>query len=242
MTQKYSSFSYKAGNTFMHKLPAWIKILLVPALSLVFFKLPVFCSFALILFQFVLATCLKFTLKEQFSDLKFVLYFTFILYFMSFVGIFCSAIFSETASAQSGIISPAENGIDFFLLLKSSFFKCLQNSATALMLVKLFCVIQTSSIVFKTTTSLEMREGVGKIESAIRKILHLKEKNTLTDFISFAIYFIPTVFKIWNQLATAWKARQGKTSVRMFLTLFPVLFSVGMKNAYNTAKAVMIRS
>ena len=53
---------------------------------------------------------------------------------MSFVGIFCSAIFSETASAQSGIISPAENGIDFFLLLKSSFFKCLQNSATALML------------------------------------------------------------------------------------------------------------
>ena len=110
------------------------------------------------------------------------------------------------------------------------------------MLVKLFCVIQTSSIVFKTTTSLEMREGVGKIESTIRKILHLKDKNTLTDFISFAIYFIPTVFKIWNQLATAWKARQGKTSVRMFLTLFPVLFSVGMKNAYNTAKAVMIRS
>lgn len=241
MTQKYSSFSYKAGNTFMHKLPAWIKILLVPALSLVFFKLPVFCSLALILFQFVLATCLKFTLKEQFSDLKFVLYFTFILYFMSFVGIFCSAIFSET-SAQSEIISSAENGIDFFLLLRSSFFKCLQNSATALMLVKLFCVIQTSSIVFKTTTSLEMREGVGKIESAIRKILHLKDKNTLTDFISFAIYFIPTVFKIWNQLATVWKARQGKTSVRMFLTLFPVLFSVGMKNAYNTAKAVMIRS
>lgn len=237
MTQKYSSFSYKAGNTFMHKLPAWIKILLVPALSLVFFKLPVFCSLALILFQFVLATCLKFSFREQFSDLKFVLYFTFILYFMSFVGIFCSAIFSETALEQA-----AENGIDFFLLLKSSFFKCVQNSATALMLVKLFCVIQTSSIVFKTTTSLEMREGVGKIESAIRKILHLKDKNTLTDFISFAIYFIPTVFKIWNQLATAWKARQGKTSVRMFLTLFPVLFSVGMKNAYNTAKAVMIRS
>ena len=241
MTQKYSSFSYKAGNTFMHRLPAWIKILLVPALSLVFFKLPVFCSLALILFQFVLATCLKFTLREQFSDLKFVLYFTFILYFMSFVGIFCSAIFSE-ASAQPELIQQTENGIDFFLLLKSSFFKCLQNSATALMLVKLFCVIQTSSIVFKTTTSLEMREGVGKIESAIRKILHLKDKNTLTDFISFAIYFIPTVFKIWNQLATAWKARQGKTSVRMFLTLFPVLFSVGMKNAYNTAKAVMIRS
>ena len=232
MTQKYSSFSYKAGNTFMHRLPAWIKILLVPALSLVFFKLPVFCSLALILFQFVLATCLKFTLKEQFSDLKFVLYFKFILYFMSFVGIFCSALFSASSLAQTASVQPA----------KSSFFKCLQNSATALMLVKLFCVIQTSSIVFKTTTSLEMREGVGKIESAIRKIFHLKDKNTLTDFISFAIYFIPTVFKIWNQLATAWKARQGKTSVRMFLALFPVLFSVGMKNAYNTAKAVMIRS
>lgn len=232
MTEKYSSFSYKAGNTFMHALPAWLKILFVPALSLVFFRLPVFCSLGLILFQLVLATCLKFTFREQFSDLKFVVYFAVILYFMSFIGIFCSSLFPQ---AEKG-------GADFLFLLKSSFFKCLGNSATALMLVKLFCVIQTSSIVFKTTTSLEMRGGIGKIESAVRKILHLKDKNTLTDFISFAVYFIPSVFKIWGQLTTAWKARQGKASLRMFLALFPVLFSVGMKNAYNTAKAVMIRS
>lgn len=239
MTQKYSSFSYKAGKSFVHRMPAWIKLLFVPALSVAAFQLPVYFALGLILFQIVLAFLLKFTVKEQFSDVKFVFYFALLLYLMGFLGFFCSEFFGELQ---------AENGagqiqkIEIIRILKSSAAKTFSNSATVLMLVRLFCVMQTSSIIFKTTTSLEIREGVGKIESAVRKVLHLKERNTVTDLISFTLYFIPLVFRIWSQLDSAWRARQGKRGVKMFIVLLPALFSVGMKSAFTAAKAVMIRS
>lgn len=240
MTQKYSSFSYKAGKSFVHRMPAWAKLLFVPVLSVAAFQLPLPFALALILFQLVLAFVLKFTVKEQFNDVKFVFYFAFLLYLMGFFGFFCSDFFGSLAGDEA-----AETGfqkIEAIKILKSSFLKTFSNSATALMLVRLFCVMQTSSIIFKTTTSLEIREGVGKIEGAVRKILHLKDRNTLTDLVSFTLYFIPLVFRIWSQLETAWRARQGKRGVKMFIVLLPALFSVGMKSAYTAAKAVMIRS
>lgn len=250
MTQKYSSFSYKAGNSFVHKMPAWIKILFVPALGIVFFNLPVVFSLGLIAFQLVLAFSLGFTFREQFNDVKFVFYFAVLLYLTGFLGFFCSDFFGSFSQAETGAeadFSGAAFSFRDFLgkllpAAKSAFLKAFSNSSTALTLIKLLCALQTSSIVFKTTTSLEIREGVGKIEGAVRKVLHLKGRNTLTDLISFTLYFIPLVFRIWSQLETAWRARQGKTGVRMFITLLPALFSVGMKSAYTAAKAVMIRS
>lgn len=239
MTQKYSSFSYKAGKSLVHRMPAWIKLLFVPALSVAVFQLPFAFALGLILFQLALAFALGFSAKEQFNDVKFVFYFAFLLYLMGFVGFFCSDFFG---SFQDGGGAEKIQRIEAAALLKSSLIKAFSNSATALMLVRLFCVMQTSSIIFKTTTSLEIREGVGKIEGAIRKALRLKDKNTLTDLISFTLYFIPLVFRIWSQLETAWRARQGKSGVKMFIVLLPALFSVGMKSAYTAAKAVMIRS
>lgn len=244
MTQKYSSFSYKAGKSVVHRMPAWIKLLFVPALSVAAFQLPLPFALGLILFQLVLAFLLKFTVKEQFNDVKFVFYFAFLLYLMGFVGFFFSDFFGslQAENAAGEILETGFQKIEIVKILKSSIAKTFSNSATALMLVRLFCVMQTSSIIFKTTTSLEIREGVGKIEGAMRKILHLKDRNTLTDLISFTLYFIPLVFRIWSQLETAWRARQGKRGVKMFIVLLPALFSVGMKSAYTAAKAVMIRS
>lgn len=244
MTQKYSSFSYKAGKSFVHRMPAWLKLLFVPVLSVAAFQLPLPFDIVLIFFQLVLAFSLGFSVKEQFNDLKFVLYFAVLLYLMGFAGFFCSDFFGSVL-AGNGAGQNLELGfqeIEIISLLKSSFLKAFSNSATALMLVRLFCVMQTSSIIFKTTTSLEIREGVGKIESAVRKALHLKDRNALTDLVSFTLYFIPLVFRIWSQLETAWRARMGKRGVKMFIVLLPALFSVGMKSAYTAAKAVMIRS
>lgn len=226
MTQKYSSFSYKAGKSFVHKIPSWIKILFIPAVSITVFHLPFYFSLALVFLQAVLAFSLHFTLKEQAEDLKFVLYFAVILYLMSFSGYF----FSDLMKGENPEGS-----------LRTALSVTFKNSASALMLLKLLCVMQFSSILFKTTTSLEIREGVSKIESKIRRILHLKEDGTVTDLISFTLYFIPLVFKIWSRLSRAWKARGGKEGPLMFLILLPALFSVGMKDAYTAAKAVMIR-
>ena len=53
--------------------------------------------------------------------------------------------------------------------------------------------------------------------------------------------FIPLVSKIWEQSKKAWLARGGKNFVKMYLALLPVLFSVGMKKAYNMSRAIAIR-
>ncbi len=94
---------------------------------------------------------------------------------------------------------------------------------------------------FKTSTSLELREGIETIELKIRKVLPCSKKPRFAIVVSMFINFIPAVFKIWNQLKRAWFARGGKYNLRMFLALFPVLFSIGLKYAFDTTKAVLIR-
>ena len=224
---KYSAFSYKAGDSFLHRMPSWLKILLVPAISAAVFSLPAGVSVALSAIFFVLASLLRFSFREQLRDLKFALYLAAFLYLSGFAGFFCAGFFG--------------GGKDFISALADAAGKAIGNSATALMLLKLLCVMQASSLVFKTTTSLEMRAGAGAIEHAARRILRLGDGSSFTDLVSFTLYFIPLVFRIWGQLETAWRARQGKASPRMFMALLPALFSVGMKSAYNAARAVMAR-
>ncbi len=230
MKEKYSSFTYKAGNSFIHRLPAWIKILIIPVISMIFFNAPAYVSLTLFFAQMILAFSIKFTLREQISDFKVVIYFGILLYSVNFFALTASGFFDEN------------NSMTLIQLLRTSIQACLKNKTTAFMLLKLLCVLQTSSIVFKTSTSLELREGIEVIENGVRKLLHLKSGNTVAPIFALVLCFIPMIFKVWNQSFYAWKGRHGKTSIRMYLTLFPVLFSVCMKNAYDTAKAVAIRT
>ena len=223
--QKYSAFQYKAGNSFIHRCPAWIKILVIPIINILFFCLPPYFAAGLIIFQTILAFSLHFTFREQLADLKAMLYYAGLLIFVKLLTLFFTQIgsfgFSEGMS-QLG---------------NWNFWKewLLQQKETCFMLLKLFSVMQSASIVFKTSTSLEIREGVGKIEYALTR------KNTVTDGIFLFVSFIPMVSKIWQQSKRAWLARGGKHSIKMYIVLLPVLFSVGMKEAYNKARAVSIR-
>ena len=109
------------------------------------------------------------------------------------------------------------------------------------MLLKLLCVMQTASLVFKTSTSLQLREGLEKIELAIRKLFRASPAAPVAGVIALFVCFIPQVSKNWQQVKRAWKARGGKNSIRMYMVLLPVLFSVGMKQAYTTARTISIR-
>ena len=217
---KYSAFQYKAGNSFLHKTPSWIKILIIPIINILFFILPYQFALALIVFQTILAFSLHFTFKEQLADLRAVLYYAVLLLFVKVLTFIFTYVFGSSSLPL--------NWDTVLLYIKGE-------KHTLFMLLKLFCVMQSASLVFKTSTSLEIREGVGKIEYAITK------KNTLTDGIFLFVSFIPSVSKIWKQSTRAWYARGGKHNIRMYLVLLPVLFSVGMKEAYNKARAVSIR-
>ena len=219
-----SAFSYKIGNSPLHRCPAWIKILVLPAVSVAVFELPPVCAAALLVFQTILAFCLHFTLSEQLADLRAVLYYATMLLFVKGVA-FVAGLFA------GGWTAFWRDVLDFFHGERD----------TALMLLRLLCVMQTASIVFKTSTSLQLREGLGVIELAVRRVLHLRPVTPVADVISLFVNFIPQVSKNWQQVKRAWKARGGKNSIRMYLVLLPVLFSVGMKQAYTTSRAISIR-
>ena len=185
-----TSFSYKQGNSFLHRCPALVKILLIPVVSIAVFMLPSAVAITLVIIQTALGFILHFTLREQLCDLRAVLYYAVIL-------------------------------IVIDLFTKSDIIP------TLLLLVKLLCVMQTASIVFKTSTTLQLRQALGK--------------NIISETLALFICFIPQVSKNWAQIKKAWFARGGKKSLKMIIVLLPVLFSVGMKQAWNTARALSIR-
>ena len=101
--------------------------------------------------------------------------------------------------------------------------------------------MQSASLIYKTSTSLEIREGIDSIETFIHKIFHINKANIITDSISMFLIFIPIISEIWDKSKKSWLVRGGKNSIKMYIVLFPLLFSVGMKKAYNMARAVSIR-
>ena len=193
-------------------MPSVAKILLIPFVNILVFNLPFEVSLGFLILQAALAFAIKFSLSEQLRDLRPVLYYAVILYATSFIAQFCAVNFSAQEAAK----------ITF------------SNKETLKMLVKLFCVMQSASILFKTSTTLQ-------IESAIRKILPVSKKNSFTDTISLFICFIPMVYKNWELSKRAWLARGGKSGIKMLKAIFPVFFSVGIKQAYNSARAVEVR-
>ena len=236
MAQAAISFSYKHGNSFLHKCPAWVKILFVPAVSVAIFVLPPAVPLVFCFFQVILASALHFSAREQLADLKPVLYYaallvltkilayTFSLFFDSEIRNTFFMIFSDEESLKSAVIAVA-----------------LEEKETAFLLVKLLCVMQTASLVFKTTTSLQLREGLETMELFVRRIFHLKKKAPVADTLSLFVNFIPQVSKNWHQSQKAWRVRGGRSGLKEIIALLPVLFSVSMRQAYNAAKAISIR-
>ncbi len=221
----YSAFSYKAGHSVFHRMSAWCKILLIPVFNIAVFSLNWKFAAVFVGIQFITFFCLRFTLKEQLTDLTPVLWYGIFMYLIDLI--------------SGTYIGFAEFGLaDSFL---SALKKCLYDEKTFSTIVKFFACNQSAALMFKTSTSLELREGIETIELKIRKVLPCSKKPRFAIVVSMFINFIPAVFKIWNQLKRAWFARGGKYNLRMFLALFPVLFSIGLKYAFDTTKAVLIR-
>ena len=236
MTQN-TAFSYKQGSSFLHRCPAWVKILLLPLISLSIFYLPPYFTLALIALQTLVSFLLHFTVREQTRDLRAVFYYAVFLIFVKIIGNLAAAISTGSLAAFELTVFP--QAVITFLISEKE---------TWLLLLKLFCIIQTASLIFKTSTSLQIREGLEVMELAIRKCLHLKPlvdgrpNAPVAQAVSLFICFIPQVSKNWQQAERAWKARGGRKSLRMFVVLLPVFFSVGMKQAYNSAKAISVRN
>ena len=153
---------------------------MVPTLNIAVFLLPVWVGITCVVLQFLLALSLKFTLQELYKDVSFVLYYGFLLILVQALAFLFEG---NIENWRGWLISQKETGV---------------------LLIKLVCVMQSVSIMFKTSTSLELREGIGTIESK------LTGKYNFTDSISMYISFIPMIAKNWQQAQRAWIARGGK--------------------------------
>lgn len=225
MKDSYIAFSYNYSKSPLHKVPAIYKLFLIPILSIIAFKTPVQFSIVLIFIFFTGIKLFKFSIKQSLIDSKPVIYYIFLLYFTNFI----AALFSNLNNKQPE-------------LLKNSIIQTVTNPEPFYLLLKLLVVILYSSLLFKTSTTLEIRKAIIIIEGTIRKFLPVSKEAKFSNTLTLFICFIPTVYKTWEQCKKAWKARQGKNNFKMYLTIFPVFFSVGIKQAWNTTKAILARA
>ena len=222
MKQKYSLFAYKNGNSFLHKCPAWIKLLFIPAAGILLLLAKWQFVPVAILCLSVLGFMVKISAREQFCDLKPIFFYAVLLFVFELFMLDYKSFNAFEASFAKVFSWQNQKETVFFLL-------------------KLTAVMQCASLLFKTSTSLELRDGIFLIETKIRATLHQKNANTFSEMLFMFLNFIPMIAVIWAQLKRAWLARGGKNSIKMYVSLLPVLFFVSMKKAWNMSRAISIR-
>jgi len=197
-------FKYKTIKGPLHKVSAIIKLLLLLPLSFICMSLPSFYLAAGIIFFFIISFFLGFSLHEQITDFKPVFYYALLMYALS---VFANFI-------DNFRITPL---YDFFSLL-------IPRSEYLRITLRLALIVQISALVFRTTSSLEIREAVK------------------SEIITVFLCFIPEIFKIWTSVNLAWKARGGKDGIVKIKTVVFVIISLCFEKAALKLKALVSRS
>ena len=215
-------FHYKTQTTFLHKIPAWIKILLIVSLAIVAFYLPVkICLIAypiLILFSL---TALRFSVSEIWSDAKPIIAYLFLLYFATILlnlADYISNLHGEAASGFPGVFVP--------------------NLTYLPLLAHLSLSLEITAIFYRTTSHGQFKDGFGAIEMFVTR----KDSAPFSDMLALALSFIPRISTFWARLQRAWLSRGGKNSLTKILALFPKLFHVAMREGYEKSLAIQNRS
>ena len=212
-------FRYKSGASFLHKIPTIAKIVLVFPMSILIMKLaPLFCIFAAG-FLFVLGLLARFTIKEQAANLKPAVYYFLFLYALSVV---------TNLSFSLHIFIPNKKTVELFM--------------------RLIVMMQVCSLLFMTSTSMEIREALERMEGGARGFLlglpwvgkFISRENSFSVTAAFFLSFIPYLFELWALMDRAWRARGGKKSLMIKNRLF-VFMKLSFHKAYLKSRAAASR-
>jgi len=197
-------FKYKTTKGPLHKVPAIIKLLLLLPLSVFCVYLPSSLLGVCIILNIFIALICGLSLQDQITDFKPVLFYALLMYVLS---------------VFSNIID------DFRSTPLNQFFTLLITNLTYLRIIlRLTLIVQVSALIFRTTSSLEIREAVR------------------LEILSLFISFIPEIFKIWNSVNLAWRARGGKEGFGKIKTLMFILISLSFEKAALKSNALAARS
>jgi len=197
-------FKYKTVKGLLHKVPAVIKLLLLLPISFFCMALPPLWLTVGILSAVIIAFICGLSLHDQLTDFKPVIYYALLMYALS--------VFSNLINNFR--LMP----INQFLTVFIPNYEYLQIT------LRLALIVQVSALIFRTTSSLEIREVVR------------------LEIISLFLSFIPEIFKIWTSVNLAWKARGGKEGFAKVKLLIFILISLSLEKASLKARAIEARS
>jgi len=222
-------FAYKTGKGPLHRVPAAVKLLALLPLSVVCLTLPPAALAAGIALAAIAGRVCGFRPREQLTDLKPVLFYSLLMYVLSIVSCLAEIRFP---------VSPAE----FFLAAFTP------RPDFLLMCLRLAIIVQLSALLFRSTTALQIRDSLGAIECAIRRLLsrtahgaQVPPRPRIAGSIALFAGFIPELFQTWSQIDRAWRARGGKNNLAKIRTLVFVLITLSFEKAARKAAALSAR-
>ena len=228
-------FRYKTEKGLLHKFPVIAKLLLLPALSILCLSLPIYMLGAGIIALSLFAFFCSFSVRDQLTDLKPVIFYAALMYTLSLF----SAILDFFSAPQ---VSISLNTLAAALLIPKPVY--------LLAILRLILIVQLSALLFRSTSSIELRQGIGRIENLIRRCIshvpflgkHISLQEKYSQSIALFLGFIPQVFETYRQLNLAWHARYGKNGLRKIRILVFALISLSMEKASVKANALAARS
>ncbi|MCL2276335.1 MAG: hypothetical protein FWC21_00410 [Treponema sp.] len=215
MVGEKAIFKYKTTKGPLHKIPAIIKLILLLPLSILCLYLQTIWLLTGIFIIIFAAFFCGLSVYDQLLDFKPAAFYVIILFAFSSLS---NAIDYITLAPSH---SSTETPIPVLILALSSIFVPDQDYIR--LALRLILIIQISALVFRTTSSLE-------IKYAAR-----------LDILTLFIGFIPDIFKIWSNINTAWKARNGKNNFWKIMNLAFILITICFENAAVKAKALEAR-
>ena len=197
-------FKYKTIKGPLHKVPALIKLILLLPLSVFCMSLAPIWLGAGIIVCIPLAFIFGLSFQDQITDIKPAFYYAILMYILSVFSVFFDNFRTMSAGELYAVLIPRYEYLRITL--------------------RLVLIVQISALVFRTTSTLEVREAVR------------------LEIISLFLSFIPEIFKIWASVNLAWKARGGKDNLLKIKTVVFVLISLCFEKAALKAKALEARS
>lgn len=232
--------SYNKRNSLIHRIPAIVKLIILFCIPLVLYFTTLFYHLGLFALAFILFLIAKLPVGSFFRDLKPIVYYCFFIFIIDVLTIL---LFDKTPMPiESGTIGNGtiEAGLDESAVSPSmGFWTILLEKGNFSLMSRLLVSMAYTSIFFRTTSHLEMRQSLEKIETCITF-----GQSKLTFSKSFALFlnFLPQLFETWNSLDLAWRARKGRRSIRKIIVLLPVFITLSIKKANETLLAMKNRS
>ena len=230
LSQPQAMFRYKTNKGILHSLPAIFKLFMFIIICAFFMSFPPLWLIAGIICTAVLAFFCSFTLREMLTDLKPAAFYALLMYALSvFTGLYDNWILPLPALSAK-VLPPRPEFI-----------------ITSLRLV---IIVQLSSLLFRTTSAIELTEALIHMEKLLRKsISHLPLLNKCVSLqcrfaqnVSLFLCFIPEIFLTWTMINLAWKARCGRQGIGKIVPIVYLLISLSMEKASLKAKALAARS